>query len=530
MQVTGISIAWILAIGSCALLASVVAYTVMMLHSHQRIGQLQRAKLEEVSRSEEKYRGLFDNSLAGILKFRIDDWTILDSNAAVRAMLGCSTQEELQECMLRLPDSARNSIFASLTREGIVEQHEIRTRRRSGETICILFSARAVARDGSAQAVVLDVTERNRQLEKIKEQSALLDHAQDAILVTDSQGRVTYWNSGAELMYGWTKDEADGRHLDELLYLSANRNSYDEAMEDVRQFEEWNGEHRHVRKDGIEIAVDSRWKTVHRNSDNEPSVMIVSSDITEKKRLESQFLRAQKMESIALLTGGLAHDLQNILAPIDMSAHLLRKRLSSKSSLAVLKAVEKSARNGIALVQSILTYGKGIIGERKDIHIGRLLAQVLDSARHRQWHDVRIQRKLGDQHCRVSGDSNQLKQVFLNLCVNAKESMPRGGVLTVESMDVELEDDRLDEMPNAETARYVLVSVSDTGEGIPQKDFDKIFEPFYTTKERTGGTGLGLSVSYGIVKSHGGFIKVESAMGSGTTFHVYLPAVSEKPD
>ena len=530
MQVTGIGIAWILAIGSFALLASVIAYSVMMLHSHQRIGQLQRAKLDEVSRSEEKYRGLFDNSLAGMLKFRIDDWTILDSNAAVRAMLGCTTQEELQECLLRLPEPARDSIFASLTRDGIVEQYEIRTSRRSGETLYILFSARTVACDGSAQAVVIDVTERMRQMEKIQEQRALLDHAQDAILVIDTQGQVMYWNSGAEMMYGWTKEEVNGRRLDELLYASANSNCFEEAMEDIRQFKEWNGEHRHIRKDGREIIVDSRWKTVERGSNTEQTVMIVSSDVSEKKRLESQFIRAQKMESIALLTGGLAHDLQNVLAPIAMSAHLLKKRLSGKSSLAIMRAVEKSARSGIELVQSILTYGRGIIGERKHIQVGRMLVQVLDAVRHGQWQNVRIERKLKAKRWPVSGDSNQLKQVFRNLCVNALESMPQGGLLTVESSDVVLEGDRLDEAPNAETSHYVLVSVSDAGVGIPHEDLDKIFEPFFTTKERTGGTGLGLSVAYGIVKSHGGFIKVESAMGSGTTFHVYLPAVSEKSD
>jgi hypothetical protein len=213
-----------------------------------------------------------------------------------------------------------------------------------------------------------------------------------------------------------------------------------------------------------------------------------------------------------------------------MSAHLLKKRLSGKSSLAIMRAVEKSARSGIELVQSILTYGRGIIGERKHIQVGRMLVQVLDAVRHGQWQNVRIERKLKAKRWPVSGDSNQLKQVFRNLCVNALESMPQGGLLTVESSDVVLEGDRLDEAPNAETSHYVLVSVSDAGVGIPHEDLYKIFEPFFTTKERTGGTGLGLSVAYGIVKSHGGFIKVESAMGSGTTFHVYLPAVSEKSD
>jgi two-component system cell cycle sensor histidine kinase/response regulator CckA len=525
VQPSGLSIAWILAIGSFALLVSIAAYTVLMVYSHRRIGELQRAKLEEVSRSEEKYKGLFDNSIAGISRFRLDDWTIIDSNGAAREMFRCTTPEELQECLLRMPHHARDSIRNALSRDGVVDQYEIETSRRNGEAMCILFSARMVGEE-SAQAIVIDITERNRHKEKIREQGLLLDQAQDAILVIDAQGRITHWNTGGEEMYVWTKAEALGRHLGEMIYATSCRRHFEAAMEDVRQFKEWSGEQHNVCKDGKEIIVDSRWKAIERKSRAHHSVMIVNSDITEKKRMESQFKRAEKMESIALLTGGLAHDLQNILAPIDMSAHFLKKRLSGKSTLAVVKAIEESARSGIELVESILAYGKGVAGDRKVVNVGRLLTQVLDAVGRGAMKGVRIERKLKHQRWAVSGDANQLKQVFRNLCLNALESMPHGGVLRVESSDVEVGADGLDDMPGAESDTFVLVSVHDSGVGMEPENLDRIFEPFFTTKGQTGGTGLGLSVAHGIVQSHGGCIKVTSTMGSGTTFQVYLPAMT----
>jgi signal transduction histidine kinase len=259
-------------------------------------------------------------------------------------------------------------------------------------------------------------------------------------------------------------------------------------------------------------------------------ILIVNSDITERKRLELHAIRAQKMESIALLTGGMAHDLQNILAPVAMSVPLLQAKVSDKAGQDILKAVEESANSGLELVKNILTYGRGIAGERVAVDLPRVIDQVLSVVNPGLLPGIRIERKLNGHLPSVEGDLHQLKQVFLNLCVNARDAMPSGGLLTIAMTMVDSDERLLDDHPYAEPGPYVVVSVSDTGKGIRDEDLDRIFEPFYSTKEHGYGTGLGLSIAQGIVKSHQGYITVRSVVGSGTTFSVYLPSVGESAD
>ena len=527
MQVATVDILWVLVVGSMVLLVFAIVYIAMMAYSHRRLAETQRAKLEEVRKSEEKFRGLFDNSLAGIMKFSPDDWSISDANSAIMNLCGCSSLPELQSCMAHLPVPSVEFIRERLSNDGFVVEYEIHTTRKDGGELWILFSAKKMENEPSAQAVVVDITKRRQFEEKIREQGALLDQTQDAIMVVDYHGTVTFWNSGAELMYGWTREEMTGRAVEELLYSNARRKDFHEAMEDILRFKEWNGEHYHTRKDGKEILVESRWRTVQKAFNGKLQILIVNSDITEKKRLESQFIRAQKMESVALLTGGMAHDLQNILAPVAMSIHLLKPKVKDDAGQAILKAVEESANSGLELVKNILTYGRGIAGERVEVNIGQVLDQVLSIVEQGLPESIRLERKLIGQKLSILGDVNQLKQVFLNLCVNARDAMPAGGVLTVAIVDVDADESLLEYHPDAEHGAYVVTSVTDTGKGIREEDLDRIFEPFFTTREQGNGTGLGLSIAQGIVQSHLGFITVQSVVGEGTTFRVYLPALGE---
>ena len=524
MQVATVDIFWILVVGSIALLAFAVAYIVMMAYSHRRLAETQRTKLEEVRKSEEKYKSLFDNSLAGIMKFSADTWSISDANEALMNVFGCGSPQELQSCIQSLPASSLTLVRDGLSKDGFIAEVEIRATRKDGGELWLLLSAKKIGNDPSAQAVVVDITKRKEFEEKIREQGALLDQTQDSIMVVDYHGTITFWNSGAELMYGWTREEITRCAMEELLYGSARRKDFQEAMEDIRQFREWNGEHYHTRKDGKEILVESRWRTVETAFGGKLQILIVNSEITEKKRLEAQSIRAQKMESIALLTGGMAHDLQNILAPIAMSIHLLKPKVHDEAGQAILKAVEESAHSGLDLVKNILTYGRGIAGESVTVNISQVLDQVLSIVEQGLPESIRLERKLKSHKLSVLGDVNQLKQVFLNLCVNARDAMPSGGILTVAIGDVETDENLLEYYPDADRGPYVVASVSDTGRGIPEEDLDRIFEPFFTTREQGSGTGLGLSIAQGIVKSHMGFITVQSVAGEGTTFRVYLPA------
>jgi len=525
VQVSGVEILWAVIGGSAILLILAVGYVVVLVHSHRRVVQAQQAKLEEVRKSEEKFRGIFDNSLAGIMRFSVDTWIISDANEAIMNLCGCSSLQELQSCVSHLPGPSLEFIHDCLTKDGFIAEYEIRTTRKDGGELWVLFSAKRLENDSLAQAVVVDITKRKQFEEKIREQGALLDQTQDAIMVVDYHGTITFWNSGAESMYNWSREEITGRAMEDLLYGDARRKDFQEAMEDIRRFKEWNGEQYHTRKDGKEILVESRWRTVAKPFNGKQQILIVNSDITEKKRLEAQFIRAQKMESVALLTGGMAHDLQNILAPVAMSIHLLKPKVHDEPGLAILKAVEESAHSGLELVKNILTYGRGIAGERVTVNICQVVDQVLSIVEQGLPESIRLEWKLSGQKLSVLGDVNQLKQVFLNLCVNARDAMPAGGVLTVEIVDVDADESLLEYHPDADSGPYVLTSFTDTGKGIREEDLDRIFEPFFTTREQGNGTGLGLSIAQGIVKSHMGFITVQSVVGQGTSFRVYLPAL-----
>ena len=528
MRIPDIDILLVIVGGSAILLLFAVAYVFVTISSHRRVVDAQDSKLKEVKKSEEKYRSLFDNSLAGIATYSSDTWEVVDSNEAIRTLFGCSSQWELRDCFLSLPDEARKQIRETILKEGSITEYEVHTSRTDGAELWILFSAKIIEDGHLAQAVVIDITKRKQFEEKIREQSALLDQTRDAILVVDDHGIVTFWNSGAELMYGWSKEATVGRGIRDLLYSDANKDGFQAAMEDIVQFKEWNGQQLHRRKDGKEILVESRWRSIEKVSRGKTFILIVNSDITEKKRVEAQFIRAQKMESIALLTGGMAHDLHNILAPIAMSIPLLGKKLPDESSLAILRAVEESAQSGLDLVKNILTYGRGIVGERVALSVDQILDQVLTIVSQGATTTLGVERKWNGPSAQVSGDMNQLKQVFLNLCVNARDAMPSGGTLTVGLDQLDSDENLLEFYPDADPGPYVVVTVSDTGKGIPEEDLDRIFEPFFTTREEGGGTGLGLSIAQGIVKSHDGFITVRSVVDRGTTFRVYLPALADE--
>ena len=524
MQSQATDIIWIVSVGSAVLAIFAIAFISVVITSHRRVFEAQKAKIEEVTKIAERYKALFDHSLAGMMKFSIESWHIREANHALLAMFECRSERECEQRFLELPAPTRDSIRSALEKNSIVQEHEIQARKADGTEIWLHFSARVIEGDRYAHAVIINITQRKLIEAKVREQAALLNETQDAIVVTDENGRITFWNRGAELTYGWTTGEVLGTPLQELLYQGGKQEDYRLLLEDLRQFQDWSGEHRHRKKDGKEILVHSRWRAIQHKNNGRKTFLIVNTDITGKKRMEAQFIKAQKMESIALLTGGIAHDLQNILAPVAMSIGLLREELKDRTSLTVLRAVEESAESGLQLVRNILTYGRGIIGERVRVDLCGLISQVLEIVERGLPTDITIDEDFKNTNCSVMGDMSQLKQVFLNICVNARDAMPRGGVLGVAVDQCSFNKEDLENYPDAHAGRYAVVYITDTGVGIPEDLLDRIFEPFFTTKEGGEGTGLGLSIVLGIVKSHDGFIIVDSLLDRGTTFKVYLPS------
>jgi PAS domain S-box-containing protein len=506
------------------ILLAVFAGCIFWIYKWQEMVAKQR-ELEKLARSEKKYRSLFENSLAGIVKFSLETWEVLDSNKGAKQIFGCSSEQDLARCFSALPQRNIKDIQQSLLSSDLIQEYEIRTARFDGKELWILFSAKMIGEEHLAHGVIVDITERKISQDKITEQAMLLDEAQDAIMVTDYQGRLTFWNNGAELIYGWKREQVIGSVIRDLFFDAAHSKDYDLAMEDLLQFSEWTGEQHHLNKTGNELLIQSRWKKVESALTNKRVILIVNTDITEKKRQEIKLLRAQRMESIALLTGGIAHDLQNVLAPVSMSVNLLREKLTDVPSMKVLNAVEESAKSGLDLVRNIITYGHGIPGERVKVELLGLLESILKIVKQSLPDTIHIEELTEDKNYTVLGDVNQLKQVFLNIIVNARDAMHEGGTLTIGIDKVSIDENSLDQCPEAQVGKYHLVKICDTGSGIPEDVIERIFEPFFTTKANGNGTGLGLSIALGIIKSHSGFITVHSVVDKGTEFKIYLSAL-----
>jgi PAS domain S-box-containing protein len=383
------------------------------------------------------------------------------------------------------------------------------------------------AGDGSATRMIgvnWDITERRTADDRLREQAALLDLARDAIIVAGIDSQIQFWNHGAQSVYGWTSAEAIGKRASKLLYTDSAR--HDLALKCLIDSGEWSGELRQVRKDGTPVFVASRWTLLADQNGSPKCMLIINSDITEHKKMESQFLRTQRMESIGTLASGVAHDLNNILAPILLSVPLLREDLSKEKRDSILCDLEASAQRGSDIVNQVLTFARGADGERLLVQPAHLVNEMVHIAEEAFPKSVKVTATYPLDPWSVEADPSQLHQVLMNLCVNARDAMPDGGELTITVENTLLDDSYAATMPGAKAGPHIVIRVRDTGRGIPHEIVDRIFDPFFTTKEVGKGTGLGLSTSIGIIKSHGGTINVYSEPGLGTTFNLYLPAIT----
>lgn len=369
-------------------------------------------------------------------------------------------------------------------------------------------------------AICLSRDETERQL---RDQADILDKASDAIVVTDMNDRVRYWNQSAERTYGWTAAEAIGREIREL-FPPAAAAEIAASRKATEQIEEWRGELRLQDRRSRPVIMESR-VTVIRDADGRPQGRLsISTDVTAKKKIEEQFFRAQRLESIGMLAAGIAHDLNNVLAPILLAAPLLRDRVSDPADLQILATFERSAERGAALIRQILGFAHGADGEHTLVQVKHILRDIAAFIRETFPRSIEFHDEVPADLWTVKANPTQLHQVLLNLCVNARDAMPHGGTLILRSENVVLDEQTAGAMENARPGSFVVLHVQDNGTGIPPEVLPHVWEPFFTTKGTGKGTGLGLSTTRGIVESHAGFISLRTAVGQGTTFRVYLPA------
>jgi len=383
----------------------------------------------------------------------------------------------------------------------------------------------ALGKPSAVCGISTDITERKQAEQKIREQAALIDITTDAIFVRDLENHILFWNQAAERLYGWTAEESRGQKSHELFYKESVP-QLPEALNTTLTSGSWYGELQQITKTGQEIIVASRWTLVTDESGKPQSILVVNTDITEKKHLEQQFYRAQRLESVGTLASGIAHDLNNVFAPIMMISQFLPKKCRNVDARTqeLFQTLETSSKRGANLVKQILTFARGTEGKRILLQSGHLLKELVKVIQQTFPKSIEIHIDIPTNTLwMVQADPTQLDQVFMNLVVNARDAMPNGGILSISAENRFIDQTYARMHLDAHIGGYVVVTVSDTGTGIPPEYLERIFDPFFTTKEVGKGTGLGLSTVLGIVKNHGGFVQVSSQVSKGTQFQVFLP-------
>lgn len=424
------------------------------------------------------------------------------------------------------------AIFDETVRTGIGQRTEYRFLLRDG-SVRHIESQGSVLRDPDGRVVNVlvvsrDITARRDAESRLREQASLLDRARDAIVATDLAHRIAYWNTSAERLYGWKVSEVYGRRLEDL-GLGYDPTRFAEASARLLATGEWRGDFLLRTKAGETVMVESTWSLVVEDNGRPRSILFIDTDVTEKKKLETQLLRAQRMESIGTLAGGVAHDLNNVLTPILMAIELLGAKASDQAERQLIEKTKASALHGAALVQQLLAFARGADGQRAKVDAGETIRDLEGLVRQSLTRSIHLTVQLEEALWPLQADVTQFKQVLINLCLNARDAMPTGGKIRVAASNVIVDDALARLHPTAQSGPHLRISVADTGTGIPGVILERIFDPFFTTKAAGKGTGLGLSMVAGIVKSHGGFVQVESAVGHGSTFHLYFPALFAAP-
>lgn len=413
--------------------------------------------------------------------------------------------------------------------------------RRAGGAYAHVEDRGFIFRDESGKAVrmvggMTDRTIRMETQERMNLLASALNSAGEPVLIANREGRIVWVNNAFTKLTGYTLAEATGKTPGRLLKSGKHDEEfYKQLWSSIRAGKTWSDEMLNRRKDGSRYPV---WNTITPVTGPHGEIshfIAIQRDLSEEKRREANLLRAQRMQSIGTLAGGIAHDLNNLMSPVLMGTGLLRNRVREPEMVKVLDLIEDNIERGAALIRQLLTFARGTQGEHERVDLKRLIEDVRLIVQNTFPKRIDFEVEHPQQLPSCRGDYTQLHQVMVNLCVNARDAMPEGGELRIRVADCTVSPTGTDlagyiTEVNPKAGDYVKISVIDTGCGMTGEVIERIFEPFYTTKELGKGTGLGLSTVQGIVKSHGGFVQVESVPGQGSAFHVHLPAAETPAD
>jgi two-component system, cell cycle sensor histidine kinase and response regulator CckA len=477
---------------------------------------------------DQQLRAIFDCAPDAVL-IADDQGRLIDVNPAGCELLGLTRAEVVGRTLAELagPGSGIGAAWSALLADGRAAA-ELVVSRPDGQRRLVQLRATARMLPGRHLAVLRDVTGTGAALDglRLSEEMlvALIDASPAAIDALDADGTVRLWNPAAERMFGWPAAEVVGRPLP---LLPDDEQGALTALREGRPLMGVLGSR--PTRDGRTVEVSLSRGALRDRAGKVIGAVEILLDASEQRRLEEQLIEAQKMEAVGRLAGGIAHDFNNVLAVIQGFAWISQSSLAAADPMRedldqVLRAVDRAA----SLTKQLLAFSRKQVFRLQVIDVNVLVRDVQKMLNRVIGEDVELQTRLGAEAGRVRADAGQLEQVLLNLAVNARDAMPRGGVLTVETAHVQLDEEHAQQRLEVAPGEYVMIAVSDTGIGMNRQTLDHMFEPFFTTKEKGQGTGLGLSTVFGIVKQSHGHIAVDSRPGMGTTFRIYLPRTQAK--
>lgn len=504
-----------------------------------RLGEAlaRRAVEERLARSEAHFRAVAER--AGIVIGVVDaEGVVRYVSDEVRHAFGLSPEQLLDGPVFSIAASrqdearARDLLAQAMAAPGTTHTASFSLKLGAGDVRHGEVTARSLLDEPAVRGVVVtlrDVTESHRAAERIHFQARLLDAVGQAVIATDLDGRVTYWNRAAEEMYGWTRPEAIGESIMVLTPAQPERTRAADIMAKLRGGDSWRGEFLVKRKDGSEFPALITNAPLRDEAGQRVGIVGVSIDISERKELQSQLLQAQKMEAIGRLAGGVAHDFNNLLTAIQGYVDLLLED-APPARRADLAEIRSAAQRAADLTRQLLAFSRKQLLEERVIDLAQAVAQMHGMLRRLIPEDVRFEVSTGRIPITVKADPTQVQQVVMNLVVNAVDALGGGGSVQVSVDHCRLSEADVARIPWSVTAgAYARITVRDSGAGMPPEVKERMFEPFYTTKAVGKGTGLGLSTVFGIVKQSGGHIFVDSQPGAGTEIRVLFPVVDAAP-
>ncbi len=486
---------------------------------------------EQIKASEEKFRKAFMTGADAFYIATLNEGRILEVNDRFQDVFGYSRDEAIGKTSLELglyadPDD-RRMMVSEIKAKGHVRNLQLKGRRKGGDPIILLISVNLLqGNDGQLiLGVVRDITEHTRAEESLIRLHQAVDASGEVIFMTDREGIITFVNPEFSRLYGYSEEEVLGKVTPRILKSGVTPpENYAKFWRTILEKRVARGEVINKSKDNKLVTVESSVNPVLDKSGNIEGFLAIQRDITGRKQLEEQFRQAQKMEAVGRLAGGVAHDFNNLLTIINGYAQLLLERFRSEDGpSAQLREILSAGERATGLTRQLLAFSRKQVLEPKILDLNDVMEGMQKMLRRLIGEDVELHILPGKGLGLVKADPTQIEQVILNLAVNARDAMPYGGKLTIETANAELDEGYARTQSDVIPGHYVMLGLRDTGVGMDPQTLVHIFEPFFTTKERGKGTGLGLSTVYGIVKQTGGHISVHSEPGHGTTFNVYLP-------